>query len=297
MRRITIPSHCLAGFTLALAACGGSAAVTNPDGSGGPAAAAAPTSGNAVVEGTVAGAADGLRVSVVGTPLSGTVDEEGQFALAGVPSGTVTLRFAGSGLDAQLAVPGVVSGQVTSIKVTLSAGTAAISGPARCAGSVETYFTGQIESIAGTRLTVSGRPVEASQVKKIWRGSRRIELSELKVGEKVKVWGMLGADGVVTGDEVTLLCSLPGDDGTSWLAFSGRIEALSSSSRDGGTQMSCTNLKLVVAGRTVLTSAETSLKHSDGSTLDPAELKVGQTVYVEGWLKPDGAVRATYIRL
>ncbi len=297
MRRITIPSLCLAGLTLALAACGGSAAVTGPDSTSGPAAAAAPTSGSAVVEGSVVGAAEGLRVSVVGTSLSGAVDEEGQFALVSVPAGTVTLRFAGSGVDAQLAVPGVVSGQVTSIKVTVSAGTAAMSGSPRCAGSVDTYFTGQIASIAGPRLTVSGRAVDVSQVKKVWRGSRRIEASELKVGEKVKVWGALRSDGVVAADEITLLCSLPGDDGTSWVAFSGRIEALSSSSREGGVQMSCTNLKLVVAGRTVFTSAETSLKHSDGSALDPSELKVGQTVYVEGWLKPDGSVRATYIRL
>jgi hypothetical protein len=279
----------LAGLFLALLAggCGGSSAVTGPD-------SAPPVAGNAVVQGTVTGASAGLQVGVVGTPLVAPVDDEGQFALAGVPSGTATLRFEGSGIDARVPVPGLQDGLVTSVTVQLSGGTAQLSGTPSCTPTAETFFSGTIDSIAGPRLVVAGRAVDASQVKKVWRGERRIELSELQTGEKVKVWGTLRGDGVVLAEEIAALTTGPGSTGETWVSFTGKVESVGASSLDVQGNPN-TGANLVVKGVTVRTDAQTKVKRSDGSPMSLGEIKVGQTATVEGWKKTDGSVRATQI--
>src|SRR5262245_7641615 len=40
------------------------------------------------------------RVEVVGTNISSGIDNEGRFSLAGVPDGSVVLRFSGTGVNA-----------------------------------------------------------------------------------------------------------------------------------------------------------------------------------------------------
>ncbi len=279
----------LAGLFLALlaAGCGGGSAVTGPD-------SAPPVAGNAVVQGTVMGASAGLQVGVVGTPLVAPVDEEGQFALAGVPSGTATLRFEGAGLDARVSVPGLQDGLVTSVTVQLSGGTAQLSGSPSCTPTAETFFSGTIDSIAGPRLVVAGRTVDASQVKKVWRGERRIQLSELQAGEKVKVWGTLRGDGVVLAEEIAALTTGPGSNGETWVSFTGMVESVGASSLDVQGNPN-TGSNLVVKGITVRTDAQTKVKRSDGSPMSLGEIKVGQTATVEGWKKTDGSVRATQI--
>jgi hypothetical protein len=292
MRRTRIASLSLAGLSLALltAACGGSAAVTG--GEGDPVSAPA-VSGNAAVQGTIVDGIEGLRVDVVGTSLSARTDEEGQFALNGVPAGTVTLRFQGSGVDAQLAVPGVQDGKVTTITVSVSGSSARMPQAPTCGTTADTFFTGKIESIKGTVFVVAGRTVDVSQVKKVWRGDRRIYIEDLRVGDKVKVWGTLRSDGVVVAEEIALMGGQPGDDGTSWIAFTGTIEAVSST----GIRQSCTYPTLVVSGKKVVTGDGTAFLRGDGSTYDPALLKVGLKVYVEGWKRSDGTVHAKLVRL
>ena len=289
MRRNRFVCLSLAGLVLALlaAGCGGSSAVTGPE-------TASPVAGNAVVQGTVTGASAGLQVGVVGTPLVAPVDEEGQFALAGVPSGTATLRFEGSGIDARVPVPGLQDGLVTSVTVQLSGGTAQLSGTPSCTPTAETFFSGTIDSIAGPRLVVAGRTVDAGQVKKVWRGERRIQLSELQAGEKVKVWGTLRGDGVVLAEEIAALTTGPGSTGETWVSFTGKVESVGASSLDvqGNPNVGS---NLVVKGITVRTDAQTKVKRSDGSPMSLGEIKVGQTATVEGWKKTDGSVRATQI--
>ena len=182
--------------------------------------AAAPVAGSAVVQGTVTGAGAGLQVGVVGTSLVGAVDDEGQFVLVGVPAGTATLRFEGAGVDARVPVPGLQDGLVTSITVQLSGGTAQLTGDAELHADRRDVLLGRRSStIAGTQLVVAGRRVDASQIKKVWRGGRRIQLSDLQVGEKLKVWGTLRGDGVVVAEEIE--ARTPGAGPTGWVEFSG----------------------------------------------------------------------------
>lgn len=289
MRRNRFVFLSLAGLAVALAAagCGGSSAVTGPD-------AGAPAAGNAVVQGTVTGAPAGLQVGVVGTRLVAPVDDEGQFALVGVPAGTATLKFDGAGIDARVSVPGLQDGQVTSITVKVSGGSAQLTGTPNCAPTADTFFSGTLEQMAGTRLVVAGRTVDASEIKKVWRGDRRIPLSDLQVGEKVKVWGTLRGDGVVVAEEIVALTSGPGSGGETWVTFKGRVEAVAALDAASDVHVSCV-LKMKVAGRYVETDGSTAFRWSDGSALDPYSIVVGDKAYVEGWSKPEGYVLATKV--
>ncbi|HSD66038.1 MAG TPA: DUF5666 domain-containing protein, partial [Vicinamibacteria bacterium] len=264
----------------AAAGCGGSAAVTGPE-------AEASVGGAAVVQGTVTGAGSGLQVGVVGTSLATEIDDEGQFVLSGVPAGTVTLRFEGAGVDARVSVPGLQDGLVTSIAVQLSGGSAQLTGAPNCTPTAEAAFSGALEKVAGTQLVVGGRQVDASQVKKVWRDGRRIELSGLQVGEKLKVWGTLRGDGVVVAEEIE--ARTPGANPTGWVEFRGKVESVSASALD--VRGSCETPTLVVAGHEVRTDGTTRFKWSDGAALSPGEIQVGDRALVAGWSK-DGYVLA-----
>jgi hypothetical protein len=295
MRRRTNFVSLLAGMGLMLlvGACGGSRAVTGSDV---PEAA----SGSAVLQGSVAGASDGLRVVAIGTSVSAVVDEDGRFVMSALPSGAARLRFEGGGVEATLSIGGLQDGLVTSINVTLSGASAQLSGPASCAPTSDTFFSGPLEQQSQTRVVINGRPVDVSQLQKVWRGERRIQLGDLQVGEKVKVWGVLRGDGVAVADEIAALTNGSGENAEVWTSFSGRVESVSSSARGGGeVHLSCEDLypTVVVAGRKVLTSEKTKFHWSDGRALDPQDIKVGQSASVEGWKKSDGTVRATDFKL
>ena len=290
MRRKHFVCLFLAGLAAALAAgCGGSGAVTAPE-------AGASATGAAVLQGTVMGSQSGLQVGVVGTPLVASVDDEGQFALTQVPAGTVTLKLEGAGIDARVSVAGLQDGQVTSIKVQLAGGAAQIVGTPSCAPTAETFFSGMLESIAGTRLVVSGRPVEAGPSVKVWRGDRRSTLDSLQVGDKLKVWGTLRGDGVVVAEEIQALTTEPGPTGWTWVVFSGVVESLKASSLDlhanPNTPSPSSYPTLIVKGITVTTNADTKFRRSDGTTCSGTDVKAGQNVTVEGWKRTDGTVKA-----
>ncbi len=279
-------------LVLGMAACGGSSAVTGTD-EGPPASAA---SGHAVVQGSVVGSSEGMRVSVANTSASTLVDDDGQFVLAGLPAGTVTLKFQGGSVDARLDVSGVQEHQVTSVNVTVSGSEARLNVTPTCAPSAETFLSGVIERITGTQFVIAGHAVDLSTVNKIWRGSRRLTIDDLKVGDKVKVWGTLRADAVLVADEITLLAGEPGADGTSWYAFNGVIQSITFSVRALNPSCTYTYPAFVASGITVYTGEATAFAYADGTAYDPSILAVGRKVYVEGWKKPDGSVRATLVR-
>ena len=177
----------------------------------------------------------------------------------------------------------------------LSSGSAQLAGTPTCTPSAETFFSGPLESASGPRLVIAGRTVDASQVQKVWRGDRRIQLTDLQVGEKVKVWGTLKGDGVVLAVEIMALTWGPGTAET-WVVFTGKVEAVKISSLDLAARPNPgTYPVLTVAGRTVQTTADTKARLADGSTLSVSQITVGQTATVEGWKTSDGSVRASKI--
>lgn len=62
----------------------------------------------------------GLTVSVAGTGISTVTDSQGRFVLSGLPGGSVTLQFQGSGVNATLTLSGLESGQTLTITVRVS---------------------------------------------------------------------------------------------------------------------------------------------------------------------------------
>jgi hypothetical protein len=289
MRRNCVARAFCVGLVVVLtAACGGSKAVTDSD--------PIVSSGNAILQGTVEGASEGVRVVAIGTPAAADLDDDGVFVLSKLPPGTVNLRFEGAGANATVSVPGLQDGLVATVQLKVSGATAQLTGAVNCAPSADIFFSGLIERMTGTQLVVAGRTVDASQNKKVWRGEKRITLADLQVGEKVKVWGVLRADDVVVSEEIAALTTGPGDASETWTSFSGKVESVSASAHEASdvhAHPGTSYATVVVAGRLVRTNDQTKLTWSDGGKLDAQDIKVGQTARVEGWKKADGSIRAT----
>lgn len=307
MRRVHVSLLSLAGLAVVLAAvgCGGSSGVT---GSEDPAQAA---SGIAVVQGTVVGGgvqalssgdvsslsdAAGWTVRVEGTGLSTTVDEEGGFILAGVPAGTIHLVFEGPGPTAHLTLSGLQDGQVLSLQVHISGGTATVTSPTSTSPSKDTKLTGTLDSASGSHLVVAGHHVDAGEVAEVRRGKQKIGLDQLVVGEKVKVWGTLQGDGVVRAREIKAFATGGGSQGD-FTTFKGKVQSVGFSALGVHANPNGAYPSLVVAGRNVRTSGKTKFKWSDGTSLNPHDIKVGDKAYIEGWKQSGGAVSATKVKV
>ncbi len=326
--RFSLLSLAVLTVVVIAAGCGGSSSVTGPDEAPG-------ASGAAVIDGTVNGGATGwggaftasssdvtalsggggLTVTVEGTAISTTVDEEGQFILTSVPSGTVTLIFEGPGISARLTVSGLVDGQVLSVECLVNGSSAQTTTPPHTSPSKRTKIIGMLESKAGSRIVVGGHQVDISQLAKVWRGDRRTELDTIKVGEKIKVWGTLRGDGVLVADEIQARSN--GDK--EWVILDGRVTAVIGSAAEihanpntgsgscgsafggdihanpnsGGS--SCPSF--YVDNVRVNTDRQTRFVRGDGSPLDPGSIRVGQHAYVEGWRVPGKVLLATTVKI
>jgi len=280
-------SSLAAALVLAAAGCeSGDSSVTGPPPS-------LPAAGSAVIQGTVEGGAGAssvhasssatgaLRVSVVGTPLVAETDSDGQFVLAGVGSGQVTLRFEGTGIDARLTLSGLVGGQILTIHVHVAGTSAQLTSPPANQPTHDMKFSGTIESVSGNRIVVAGRTVEDQGNTKCSRGDYKITFGDLKVGDKVTVWGTLQASGIVVAYEVAAEGpSRPKDPKGQTVSFKGKVDSVT---------------PLFVAGLKVRTDGGTRFKWSDGTALDPGQIKVGDQAYVEGTKLDDGSVQASKV--
>jgi hypothetical protein len=306
MRRARFSLIPVAGLALALAAagCGTSSSVTGPEEAPTVAIGAAVLRGTVVGDGVAASSTAGFTalsegsgwtVRVEGTALSTAVDDEGEFILSGVPAGTITLVFAGPGGTARLTVSGLLDGQVLSLQVHLSGGTATVASQEPCAPTKETKLTGTLDSMKGTQLVIGGRPVDASQIRKVWRGWERIQLDQLDVGEKVKVWGTLRGDGMIVAEEIEALDAHGKEK--KWVRFGGKVQSIGFRALDVHGNPNVSYPTLVVAGRTVKTSSGTKFKWSDGTVLNPGDIRVGDKANVEGWKQSNGVVDAEKVKV
>jgi len=169
----------------------------------------------------------------------------------------------------------------------------------------EVEFTGVVQSISAPRLVVSGITVVTTPATEIKRGDTKIPLTALRIGETVKVEGTLEADGSVTAREIKAAglapqptptpgatptpgpAPTPGptpspsptpdddDDDDEELEFTGIIQSITPPS-------------LRVSERSVLTDGRTEFK-GEGRIHSLLDLRVGDTVEVEGTLMADGS--------
>lgn len=272
----------------------------------GPAAPTAPTSSpvgagqtSATVEGTVglgngnSAMAEGVRalanlggarVSVVGQTAATMSDASGRFILKDVSPGRAELRFEASGVDARLEIGNVTQGQTLSVAVQVDGPRATLAQSDDRA--LEVSLRGQIESIGGSDLHVSGRRVTIDGATKVLdRQNGATVLAAFRVGDLVQIEGAGRPDGSVLALTLKLedrSDPAPAPAPGASVNFVGSIVSLS---------------PLSVAGRTVLTDASTRVLDRQNSPTTLAALRVGGIVEVEGTSRPDGSVLASKIKL
>ena len=293
---MTVRSRALLSFASVavagtLAACGGSSSVTGTETTASSPAVAAPAS-TATIAGTLLSSdgaartgdvgtlskAGGIRVTVSGTSLEATTDDDGRFTLGGVtPGGRVVLRFEGSGIDARLEIEGLVAGQTLTITVSVSGATASMVHPDDDSEDVE--FKGYVESVGTTSLMVAGRMVTVDDMTEILgNDGHAIVLSDVPVGAYVEVEGRMQADGSVLAKKIEL------EDGDNEVEFKGYVESVGTTS-------------LMVAGRMVTVDDMTEILSHDGHPIMLSEIPVEAYVEVEGRMQADGSVLAWKIEL
>ena len=126
-----------------------------------------------------------LMVKVNGTNIETSVDGTGRFTLNGVPSGTIVLNFSGRGINADLTISGVNTGDQITIDVRLENGRARVESEHRDHGDDQgeddddddedevnrdgrVEVKGSVSNLTGTcpdlRFMVGTRPVKTSSL-------------------------------------------------------------------------------------------------------------------------------------
>jgi len=251
----------LAVLAAALAAC------TQGAGSGS-------ANGNAAIAGSIDATSlaamhgQALRISVVGTQLATRTDATGKFSLSGLAPGSADLKFEAQGIDSTLHVSGLVPKQTMQISVRIDRKGVSL------LGDNEVAFVGAIDAVGTASLTISGLEVDVDATTRIVARRATIDLSSLKVNQIVAVVGTL-AGGKVLARLVDLLLPANFDQ----IVLRGTIDSIAAPN-------------FVVSGLTIATGAATRFRRA----LTLADLKVGETVAVQGTLQPDGTVLASVVR-
>ena len=231
----------------------------------------------------------GLTVGVVGSALSTMVESSGWFTLGNVEPGPVRLRFTGAGIDAQLDIGPVQSGQIIDVKVTVNGSDVVLDD--RSDSAEDTHLEGPVTSLGGAcpsvTFRIGGTLVRASVGTMFDDGG----CTALRNGDRVRVDGIQQPDGSVQATEIEvdeLENGRPGDDGPdsdggSEVHPEGAVTSL------GGA---CPSLTFRVDGIVVRTSAATMF--DDGGC---TALRNGDRVRVDGIQQPDGSVQATEVEI
>jgi Domain of unknown function (DUF5666)/Carboxypeptidase regulatory-like domain len=231
IRRRSFSGLLCAGIAmLSAAACGGGSSLSPTGDSPGTARGATLVG---TVETAAVGAASvhalstssrgGIRVTVIGLPISTSTDENGRFVLTGLPSGRVEVRFEGPGLDARVEITGLVNGQTLTITFHASGGRVQVVSPGE---EAEVEIKGPVESVTPPTLRVQGRTIQTDANTRI-RGPREepITLGQLRVGEVVKVEAVLLSNGTILARRVDVEDEQEAPEDENEVEFTGTIES------------------------------------------------------------------------
>jgi hypothetical protein len=150
----------------------------------------------------------------------------------------------------------------------------------------EVDLKGPIQSIdtAAGSLMLAGKKVTTNvDTKIVGDEDGHLSFSSLKVGANIQVHGTTQADMSVLAKTIKAQDS-QGDDGGE-VELKGKIESINTAA---GT--------LVVAGKTVATDSKTRIRRDD-NTLTLKDLKVNDSVEVQGTTRTDGTILATSINV
>ena len=184
---------------LMAAACGGNAALSSV----GPSSASSGASITGIVRGTAVtpspsrtlsegtfttlDSKSGVTISVVGTGISTNADNQGQFTLNNVPSGTVVLNFSAPNSNATVTVQGVGAGDRVQITVTVNGNNAHIDSEHHNNGEISARIT-SIDS-GNSSVQAGNLTIKTTSSTVIRHGSKTVAFSDLKMGDHVQVRG------------------------------------------------------------------------------------------------------------
>ena len=234
-------------------------------------------------------ARSGVTISVVGTGISTNADNQGQFTLNDVPSGTVVLNFSAPGSNATATLQGVGPGDRVQITVTVNGNNAHVDSEHHNNGEI----SARINSIdTGNKTFQAGNwTIKTTGSTVIRHGSKTIQFGDLKPGDHVQVRGT--RDGAtVTATEIKVEQGGQGgdnedddDDNDHEAEVEGRVSNLGTSSCPGITFM---------IGNTKVT-ADQNTTYGRRSSCDA--IKNDLKVEVEGTRNNAGSVLARRISI
>ena len=306
----------LLAATISIGACGGDNKGVSPTQPTSTAISSPPASNTgAVIAGTVVGfsgtpsaafgtRATGLTVTVTGSNLTSAVDNSGRFELRGVPGGHVELHFSGPGVDARLSIDNVADRDAIEIVVRVTGTTAEIEDNHHQGADNRVEIEGTVAEVSATAgtLRIGTTVVSVPTTATIRHGSTTMKLSDIRVGDRVHVKGMMtGATTVASEVEVQNEHAgvnqgpNPGpgngdaddndDDNNNGV---GRVEVTGTVAGRAGT---CPSLTFTVGTTSVSTSSSTEFKD-----VTCAALKNGDRVEVKGSRQtPTAVVNATRV--
>jgi hypothetical protein len=281
---------------LVAAACGGNGSLSSV----GPSSTSAGASISGIVRGsavtptpartfgeatlTTLDARSGVTISVVGTGISTNADNQGQFTLDNVPSGTVALNFSAPGANATVTLQGVGANDRVQITVTVNGNNAHVDSEHHNNGEISARIT-SIDS--GNKSFQAGNwTIKTSGSTVIRHGSKTVPFSDLKVGDHVQVRGTRDAS-TVTATEIKVEQQGQGgdndDDNDHEAEVDGRVSGLSNS---------CPGITFTIGNTKVTADQNTTYGRSSCSAI-----KNDLKVEVEGQRQNDGSVLARRISI
>jgi hypothetical protein len=281
----------------ALAACSGNASLS-------PVGPSSPASGGASISGTIRGSATvplrtlaeetlttfdtrgAVTVSIVGTGISTTADNQGVFTLNNVPTGTLQLNFTGPGANAMVTLAGVGPGDRVQIAVTVNGNSAHVDSEHHNNGELSTRIT-SIDNGAKT-FQAGTWTIKTTGSTVIRHGSKTVQFSDLRVGDHVQVRGPRDGS-TVTATEIKVEQGGDGEDNDDRdddheAELEGTVSGLSNS---------CPVITFTVQGTKVTADKDTTY----GSNTSCNAMKNDLKVDVEGTRQSNGSVLARRISL
>jgi Domain of unknown function (DUF5666) len=302
--RSTVGTAVLAAAGLLTAACGGNAALSSV----GPSSASASASISGIVRGsavtptpsrtlseetfTTLDTRSGVTISVVGTGISTNADNQGQFTLNDVPSGTVVLNFSGPGSNATVTLQGVGPGDRVQITVTVNGNSAHVDSEHHNNGEI----SARISSIdSGNKAFQAGNwTIKMTGSTVIRHGSKTLQFSDLKVGDHVQVRGTRDGS-TVTATEIKVEQNGQGgdaddddDDDDHEAEVQGKVSGLLNTNSN-----SCPGITFMIGSTKV--TADQNTTYGKGTSCNA--IKNDLKVEVKGTKQNDGSVLASRISI
>jgi uncharacterized protein DUF5666 len=230
----------------------------------------------------------GVTISIVGTGISTNADNQGQFTLNDVPSGTVVLNFSAPGSNATATLQGVGPGDRVQIAVTVNGNNAHIDSEHHNNGVISTRIT-SIDS--GNKSFQAGNwTIKTTDSTVIRHGSKTVRFSDLKVGDHVQVRGTRDGS-TVTASEIKVEQGGQGgdaedddDDDDHEAEVEGKVSGLSNS---------CPGITFMIGNTKVTADQNTTYGRRSSCDAIKNDLKVE----VEGSKRSDGSVLARRISI